>query len=152
MKRNNIIIASAISALPLVVWGVKAVIKKDPLQKIKDALMKQDLYRKDDLKSSNPLEHEETDEVQVGKEINEIVHEEELAGNEEIADKIAFPLMNEDVTSVRKKSVANEIRKAREVFKDKVVAKTPDGQDIYEGAKGGRYTISANGKKFYIKK
>lgn len=36
--------------------------------------------------------------------------------------------------------------------KDKVVGKTADGKDIYEGPKGGRYTLSATGKKNYLPK
>ncbi|MBL7997191.1 MAG: hypothetical protein JNL32_01005 [Candidatus Kapabacteria bacterium] len=35
--------------------------------------------------------------------------------------------------------------------KDKVVGKTADGKEIYEGPRGGRYTLSASGKKQYIK-
>ena len=35
---------------------------------------------------------------------------------------------------------------------DKVVGKDAKGRDIYEGSRGGRYTLSENGNKNYIKK
>lgn len=131
MKKNNIIIASAISALPFIVWGVKAVIKKDPLQKIKDTLIKQDLYMKDDMKKAgiHTSEENETNDIKITEETPDI----------------------ETHRKTKTSSKTGSIN-AKTAVKDKIVAKTNDGQNIYEGAKGGRYTISASGKKFYVKK
>ena len=38
------------------------------------------------------------------------------------------------------------------VIKDKEVGKTAEGKIIYEGPRGGKYTLSDKGKKVYIKK
>lgn len=38
------------------------------------------------------------------------------------------------------------------VAKDIVVGKTASGETIYQDIKGGKYTLSATGKKVYIKK
>lgn len=42
MKRNNIIIASAISAIPFLFWGVKSVVNNPKFHRIKKDLMNQE--------------------------------------------------------------------------------------------------------------
>jgi colicin import membrane protein len=55
----------------------------------------------------------------------------------------------------KKNGMKQEVTKKVEtktVIKDKEVGKTADGKIIYEGPRGGKYTISDKGKKVYIKK
>jgi colicin import membrane protein len=60
-------------------------------------------------------------------------------------------IVKKDVTTT-KVEMKKDVKEVKSVIKDKEVGKTADGKTIYEGPKGGKYTLSATGKKVYIKK
>jgi colicin import membrane protein len=55
-------------------------------------------------------------------------------------------------TTSNKVDIKKDVKDVKTVIKDKEVGKTADGKTIYEGPKGGKYTLSASGKKVYITK
>lgn len=102
MKKNSIIIASALSTIPFLFWGVKTIVKNPKFQRIVEDIKK-----------------EESKKVAETKK-----------------------LVKEAVEPIKE-----EIKKRKSTSKRQRTGK----KTIYEGAKGGHYTIGKNGKKLYIK-
>jgi colicin import membrane protein len=129
MKRNYLIFAVLLSIL---FWGVNAAafaqnqVKKDTVM---HKVTKQ-MIKKGDVKKG---------EV---KEVTKTIETKKSGIKTEVTKK----------TEVKKDGMTTNVKEVKTVIKDKEVGKTADGKIIYEGPKGGKYTISDKGNKVYIKK
>lgn len=165
MKRNFLVIALLFSIL---CWGVNAAafaqnqdkkdtkiqeVKKDVKKKadLKKQEVKKDVGKKVDVKKDE-MKKDVTKKVEVKKEgMKKDMMKKGEVKKEEMKKEIKKGDVKKDEM---KKEVTSkkEVKDVTTVIKDKEVGKTADGKTIYEGPKGGKYTISENGKKVYIKK
>ena len=130
MKRNFLLFALLLSIL---FWGVNAAaFARD--QVTKDTVMhkvKKEVIKKGDVKKG-----------EVKKEVTKTVETKKNGMNTEVTKKV----------EVKKDGMTKNVKVVKTVLKDKEIGKTVDGKTIYEGPKGGKYTLSDKGKKVYIKK
>jgi colicin import membrane protein len=156
MKRNYLVLALLFSIL---FWGVNAAafaqtqVKKDTVVKkmdMKKDAMKNYMMKKGYVKKTEMKKVETTTKTEMKKgdmKKGEI--------NKEVTTK-KTEMKNGDVTKDETKKVVTSkktnMKDVQTAVKDKVVGKTDDGKPIYEGPRGGKYTISESGKKVYIKK
>ena len=148
MKRNFLIITLLLSIL---FWGVNATafaqdqvkkdtkvqeVKKDVVKKVdvKKQEVKKDVIKKGDVKKEEMMKKGDTKKEEIMKK-GDTKKEEMLKKHD-----------------VKKEEMKKDVKDVKTVIKDKEVGKTADGKTIYEGPKGGKYTISESGKKVYIKK
>lgn len=172
MKRNFLVIALLFSIL---CWGVnvttfaqdqdkkvtkvqevkkdvkkKADVKKEDMvkksEKKKEVMMKKGDTKKEEMMKKGDTKKEEM--MKKGDTKKEEMMKKGDTKKEEMMKKgdVKKDEMKKEVTSKK------EVKEVKTVIKDKEVGKTADGKIIYEGPKGGKYTISASGKKVYIKK
>jgi colicin import membrane protein len=78
----------------------------------------------------------------VNKEVTKTVETKKSGAKTEVTKKV----------EVKKDGMTKDVKEVKTVIKDKEVGKTVDGKPIYEGPKGGKYTLSKTGKRVYIKK
>ena len=148
MKRSLLVIALLFSIL---FWGVNAtafaqdqVIKDKKIQEVKkDNVKKVETLKKDNVKKEEVVKKEGVKKVETLKKDN--VKKEEVTKKEGV--KKVETLKKDNVTKVEKMK-----KEVKPVINDKEVGKTPDGKIIYEGPRGGKYTINDKGIKTYIKK
>jgi colicin import membrane protein len=131
MKRSLLVISLLFSIL---FWGVNAaafaqdqVIKKDTVYH----KVKKEVIKKGDVKKG-----------EVKKEVTKTVEIKKSGVKTEVTKKV----------EVKKDGMTKDVKEVKTVIKDKEVGKTADGKIIYEGPRGGKYTLSDKGKKVYIKK
>jgi colicin import membrane protein len=130
MKRNFLLFALLLSIL---FWGVNAAAFAQD-QVTKDTVMhkvKKEVIKKGDVKKG-----------EVKKEVTKTVETKNNGMNTEVTKKV----------EVKKDGMTKNVKVVKTVLKDKEIGKTVDGKTIYEGPKGGKYTLSDKGKKVYIKK
>jgi pentapeptide MXKDX repeat protein len=128
MKRNFLVISLLLSIL---FWGINTtafaqdqVIKDKKVQEVK-----KDVMKKGDVKKQEMIKKGEMKKGEMMKK-----------------GEVKKDVMKKELTSKK------EVKEVKTVIKDKEVGKTADGKVIYEGSRGGKYTLSATGKKVYIKK
>jgi colicin import membrane protein len=160
MKRNYLILALLFSIL---FWGVSASafaqtqVKKDTVVKkadMKKDAMKKDMMKKGDVKKTEMKKVETTTKTEMKKgdmkkgEMNKEVttKKTEMKNGDVKKDE------TKKVVTNKKTEMKKDMKDVKTAIKDKVVGKTADGKDIYEGPRGGKYTVSESGKKVYIKK
>jgi colicin import membrane protein len=162
MKRSFWVIALLISIL---MWGLNAsVFAQD--QVIKDTKVqdvKKDVVKKGDVKKQDMIKKADTkkeDMVKKGDAKKQDMIKKADTKKEEMVkkgDTKKEEMMKKGDTKkqemIKKADTKKEdMKNAKTVIKDKEAGKTADGKTIYEGPKGGKYTISASGKKVYLKK
>ena len=130
MKRNFLVISLLFSIL---FWGVNAAafaqnqVKKDTVfHKVTKEVIKKGDVKKGEVK----------------KEVTKTVETKKSGMKTEVTKKV----------EVKKDGMTKDVKEVKTVIKDKEVGKTADGKIIYEGPRGGKYTLSDKGKKVYIKK
>ena len=152
MKRSLLVIALLFSIL---FWGVNAAafaqdqvikdkkvqdVKKENVKKVetlkKDNVKKEEVMKKDNVKKVETLKKDNVKKVDVMKKDN--VKKEEVMKKDNV----------KKVETLKK----DNVKDVKTAIKDKEVGKTPDGKTIYEGSRGGKYTLSDKGNKVYIKK
>jgi colicin import membrane protein len=159
MKRNFLVIALLLSIL---CWGVNAAafaqdqvkkdtkvqeVKKDVVKKVdvKKQEVKKDVIKKGDVKKEEMMKKGDTKKEEMMKK-GDTKKEEMMKKSDTKKEEM---LKKHDV---KKEEMKKDVKDVKTVIKDKEVGKTADGKAIYEGPKGGKYTISESGKKVYIKK
>jgi colicin import membrane protein len=148
MKRIILVIALLVSIL---FWGVNAtafaqdqVIKDKKIQEVKkDNVKKVETLKKDNVKKEEVVKKEGVKKVETLKKDN--IKKEDVVKKEGVKKVETLKKDNVNKVETMKKDV-------KPVIKDKEVGKTDDGKIIYEGPKGGKYTLSDKGNKVYIKK
>ena len=128
MKRSLLVIALLFSVL---FWGVNAAtyaqVKKDTVyHKVKKEVIKKGDVTKGEVK----------------KDVTKTVETKKSGVKTEVTKKV----------EVKKDGMTKDVKEVKTTIKDKEVGKTPDGKIIYEGPRGGKYTLSDKGAKVYIKK
>lgn len=114
-------------------WGVNSAAFAQDQVPVKKTVVKKVEMKKDTLKKG-VMKKVESKKVEMKKDVND----QKDGVQKEV--KTTKTVVKKDVSTVKSE------------IKDKVVGKTADGKTIYEGPKGGKYTLSATGKKVYIKK
>jgi colicin import membrane protein len=170
MKRNFLVIALLLSIL---CWGVNAAafaqnqdkkdtkiqeVKKDVIKKgdIKKQEVKKDVIKKSDTKKEEMIKKGDTKKEEMMKKGDtkkeEMMKKHDVKKEEMIkkSDTKKEEMLKKH--DVKKEEMKKDVKDVKTVVKDKEVGKTADGKTIYEGPKGGKYTLGANGKKVYIKK
>ena len=130
MKRNFLLSALLLSIL---FWGVNAAAFAQD-QVTKDTVMhkvKKEVIKKGDVKKG-----------EVNKEVTKTVETKKSGMKTEVTKKV----------EVKKDGMTKDVKEVKTIIKDKEVGKTADGKIIYEGPRGGKYTLSDKGKKVYMKK
>ena len=130
MKRNFLLFALLLSIL---FWGVNA------------AAFAQNQVKKD------TVFHKVTKEVVKKGDVNKEVSNKEVTKTVE-TKKSGIKTEVTKKTEVKKNGVTKDVKEVKTITTDKEVGKTVDGKTIYEGPRGGKYTLSEKGKRVYIKK
>ena len=143
MKRRFLLSALLVSFL---LWGVNSSFAQDQVKDPNVQSVKKGVVKK----------------VEIKKDVNgnkEVVTTKKVGGKKVVITKkdgekkvVITKKDGEKKVIITKKENLNEgMRGARSIVKDKEVGKTADGKTIYEGPRGGKYTLSRSGKKVYIK-
>jgi hypothetical protein len=133
MKRIILVLALLFS---IIIWGVNATafaqnqVKKDTV--VKKADMKKDMMKKG-------MKKEDMKKV-------------ETTTSKEMKDGKVTKDETKKTVTTKKTEMKKDMNDVTKKIKDKEVGKTDDGKIIYEGPRGGKYTISESGKKVYLKK
>ena len=170
MKRSFLVIALLFSIL---FWGVNAAafaqdqvkkdtkvqeVKKDVVKKVdvKKQEVKKDVIKKGDVKKEEMMKKGDTKKEEImkkGDTKKEMIMKKGDTKKEEMLKK--GDTKKEEMVKkhdVKKEEMKKDVKDVKTKINDKEVGKTADGKTIYEGPKGGKYTLSATGKKVYIKK
>ncbi|MDR3667824.1 MAG: hypothetical protein P4L35_13350 [Ignavibacteriaceae bacterium] len=163
MKKNFWIIALLFSIL---FWGVNAaafaqdqVIKDNKVQEVKKEVVKkgdvkkQEVVKKTDTKKEEMVKKGDMKKQEMMKKGDIKKQEMMKKGDIKKQEMIKKGDVKKDEMMKKGEMKKDKMKKdVKTVIKDKEVGKTPDGKTIYEGSRGGRYTLSDKGNKVYIKK
>jgi len=150
MKRSFLVIALLVSIL---FWGVNAAafaqnqVKKDTvMHKVTKEMTKKGDVKKIDKKDVTKTVETKKDGMQ--KEVTKTTEVKKEGMKKDMIKKgdVKKDEMKKEITSKK------EVKEVKTIIKDKEIGKTADGKVIYEGPKGGKYTLSDKGTKVYIKK
>jgi colicin import membrane protein len=138
MKRNFLVLALLFS---IIFWGVNAIAFAQ--DQVKDTVVKKADLKKDAMKK---------DMIKKGGIKKDEMKKVETTTTKEMKDGKVTKDETKKTVTTKKTEMKKDMNEVKTKIKDKEVGKTDDGKIIYEGPRGGKYTISESGKKVYLKK